>query len=167
MSDSLLKVPRVGEAWPEQGGVYAGIMRGENGKPDYYLIVPIDPLGQHDAIAWAGSRYVIVANACSDCDGQANTHALIQTGDEYLAAQWAHSLAIDGHTDFYLPSRRELRLCWVNAPELFLRGWHWTSTQYSRSNAWGQYFDSGSQDGCSKSFEARARAVRRVYVTQD
>lgn len=31
--------PRIGELWPDQGGIYAGIMRGRDGEPDYHLIV--------------------------------------------------------------------------------------------------------------------------------
>lgn len=31
--------PRIGAEWPGQGGIYAGIMRGRDGGPDYHLIV--------------------------------------------------------------------------------------------------------------------------------
>ena len=31
--------PRIGAAWPGQGGEYAGVVRGEEGQPDYYLII--------------------------------------------------------------------------------------------------------------------------------
>ena len=31
--------PRIGQVWPGQGGVYMGIMRGEDGGPDYHLVV--------------------------------------------------------------------------------------------------------------------------------
>jgi len=31
--------PKIGEPWPGQGGIYAGIMRGRDGNPDYHLIV--------------------------------------------------------------------------------------------------------------------------------
>lgn len=48
--------PRIGEQWPGQGGIYAGIMRGRDGAPDYHLIVG----PQHDgelkwqaAMEWA------------------------------------------------------------------------------------------------------------------
>ena len=44
--------------------------------------------------------------------------------------------------------------------------WHWSSTQYgpSSSTAWGQYFDNGSQYYGRKSYEGRARAVRRLEI---
>ena len=31
--------PRIGEYWRGQGGIYAGVARGENGQPDYHLIL--------------------------------------------------------------------------------------------------------------------------------
>lgn len=34
-----IAVPRIGQYWPGQGGIYAGIMRGRDGAPDYHLIV--------------------------------------------------------------------------------------------------------------------------------
>ncbi|MCI0492949.1 MAG: DUF1566 domain-containing protein [Planctomycetes bacterium] len=34
-----ISVPRIGQPWPGQGGIYAGIMRGRDGEPDYHLIV--------------------------------------------------------------------------------------------------------------------------------
>ena len=31
--------PRIGDRWPDQGGIYAGVMRGRDGAPDYHLLV--------------------------------------------------------------------------------------------------------------------------------
>ena len=36
--NTVLAAPRIGAMWPEQGGIYAGILRGENHEPDYHLI---------------------------------------------------------------------------------------------------------------------------------
>jgi hypothetical protein len=33
------QVPRIGAVWPGQGGVYAGLCRGFDGKPDHHLFV--------------------------------------------------------------------------------------------------------------------------------
>jgi hypothetical protein len=43
--------------------------------------------------------------------------------------------------------------------------WYWSSTQYSASLAWYQFFDDGGQDTYGKGFQARARAVRRFLIT--
>jgi hypothetical protein len=50
------QTPRVGDMWSAQGGIYAGIARGREGEPDYYLIVGPEiavPSSWDDAIEWA------------------------------------------------------------------------------------------------------------------
>ena len=44
--------------------------------------------------------------------------------------------------------------------------WHWSSTQYATdpSGAWSQNFSSGNQSSYHKSYEGRARAVRRFKI---
>lgn len=154
---------RVGEYWAEQGGVLAGLMRGENGKPDYFLIVPTDPAAEVESIEWGG-KGKNEENACSEFDGQANTLALAADSEvEHPAAKWAHELAIGKFDDFYLPARRELSLMYANVPELFKKEWHWSSTQYSAASAWIQGFGYGTQASHWKGGIIRARAVRRVY----
>ena len=155
--------PRIGQPWPGQGGVYAGIMRGHDGKPDYHLIVPADPAAYTDGITW-GPRGRDIEGAKCEWDGRANTFALYSDGRDHPAAEWAYGLDIDGHNDFYLPSRRELRLMWTNVPELFEPGWYWSSTQCSAGNAWLQGFGDGTQNILDKDGEYRARAVRRLII---
>lgn len=50
-------VPRIGEAWPGKGGIYAGISRGEDGAPDAHLVLldvtPDEELTWSDAVKWA------------------------------------------------------------------------------------------------------------------
>ena len=50
--------------------------------------------------------------------------------------------------------------------EAFEPEWYWSSTQYAAdpSDAWLQDFDSGNQYGNHKTYEGRARAVRRVAI---
>jgi hypothetical protein len=156
--------PAIGQAWEGQAGVYAGIMRGAKGQPDYHLIVPTAIETQKEAITWGGYRED-QSDAVCEFDGHANTTALVGKGEgKHPAAEWAASLVVDGHSDLYLPSRRELRLCWVNVPELFADGCYWSSTQYSPYYAWCQGFSDGGQYGTGKSNELRARAVRRLFI---
>ncbi|BBH11774.1 DUF1566 domain-containing protein [Chromobacterium haemolyticum] len=158
-SDS--KLPRIGEAWPGQGGIYAGLMRAEHDAPDYHLVVPTDPASNVQEIAWGGYDHD-EPDAKSDFDGLANTLALCESERDHPAAKWAAGLVIDGHADFYLPARRELSLCYANVPELFDKEWHWSSTQSSRDTAYGQTFTNGTQYGYGKDSILRARAVRRL-----
>jgi hypothetical protein len=153
--------PKIGEPWEGQGGIYAGVMRGEGSKPDYHLIVPARSAAVAKGITWGG-RGVDDAGAKSDFDGLANTRALTASSQEHPAAKWAAALRIDGHDDFYLPARRELGLLCANVPELFEKVWHWSSTQYSANDAWGQLFGDGHQNGYDKGTEFQAVAVRRL-----
>ena len=153
--------PAIGETWASQGGVYAGLMRGEDGQPDHHLIVPRVEQAQIKEIQWGGVGEDETA-ATSERDGLANTRALIQSGHDHPAAHWVANLDLHGHRDWYLPARRELALCCATVPELFERsGYYWSSTQFSAYNAWGQAFAVGSQDLAHKCDALRARAVRR------
>ena len=155
--------PRIGETWCGQGGVYAGLVRGENGQPDYHLVVSAADVGQASEIEW-GSAGETEAGAQHEWDGLANTEALINSEHQHPAAEWAAALDIEGLTDWYLPARRELALCYANVPELFEKRWYWSSTQCSPYYAWTQTFDDGNQDRVHKNFALRARAVRRFII---
>lgn len=43
------QVPRIGAVWPGQGGVYAGLCRGVDAKPDYHLFVHAE---EKESIQW-------------------------------------------------------------------------------------------------------------------
>lgn len=151
--------PGIAEYWEGQGGIYVGLMRGENGNPDYHLIVPTDESAFIEDIKW-GAVGIEVKGAANQFDGKANTEALVKHGG-CPAAEWAAGLHIEGHGDFYLPSRRELALCFANVPDLFKRQWHWSSTQCSAVYAWVQDFVAGYQGDGRKDNACSARAVRR------
>ena len=157
--------PAIGSYWHGEGGIYAGQVRGEDGAPDYHLIVTTDPAGQVEAITW-GSAGQSEPGATSDRDGLANTRALCASEHDHPAAQWAADLSIDGIRDWYLPARHELRLCYLNVPEQFsTEDWYASSTQYSPYGAWVQDFGDGYQGLGHKGNERRAVAVRRFKVT--
>ena len=153
-------VPGIGQHWDEQGGIYLGKARGIS-IPDYHLIVAASDDGFVEEIQW-GSHGEDETEAQCQWDGLANTHALVKSANSHPAAEWADGLVICGFADWYLPSRREAALCYAMAPEAFPQGgYHWTSTQYSPGNAWGQFFIGGYQLNGRKDNELRARAVRR------
>jgi Protein of unknown function (DUF1566) len=52
-----------------------------------------------------------------------------------------------------------------SGPEALSPEWYWSSTQFSRNNAWLQGFLNGTQDNDGKSWEARCRLVRRVLLS--
>lgn len=91
------------------GGFYAGSIR--VGDQVYGLIVAPKSEGDHDDIAWNKSLKK-VEGAQFYFDGRANTQAMAEAGSK--AAQWALGLKINGHDDWYIPSRDELELVYRN-----------------------------------------------------
>ncbi len=158
------ETPAIGTFWAGQGGVYAGVMRGDDGQPDYHLIVPTDAAVLRKKLAYGGYE-VDEQEASSRRDGLANTLHLVEgSGESHPAAQWCEELVIDGHSDLYLPAISELALCMANVPELFEKEWHWSSTQRSANYAFSMSFAGGSQDGNDKYGELRVRPVRRLII---
>ncbi len=152
--------PRIGEHWPHQGGIYAGIIR--DGDNQWHLILPTD-LAAHGTFAW-GAYGTNEPTATSRSNGLANTQALVASEHQHPAAEWAAALTIDGHNDFYLPAQKELNLIFVNLQEFMEGTWHWSSTQYSAHGAWIQDFGDGNQTSYGKDGELAVRAVRRLPI---
>ena len=152
--------PAPGAFWPAQGGTYAGLIAGRDGKPGYHLIVAPADQGEFTGVTW-GSRGKDIPGADSYHDGQANTAAMAAAGNEL--AQRVVALTINGHSDWHLPSQGEAHLQAANLKDEFNQNdFYWTSTRYSAYGAWGQYFGDGLQLIRFKDAGGRARAVRRL-----
>jgi len=151
----------LGSFVPEQGGYYAGVVRGENGAPDHHLFVAPEDASA-DEVRW-GKYGKSIEGARLVNDGAANTEALIAAG-ECPAAEACHAYRGNGFDDWYLPSQAELNVCYANAREHFDKAWHWSSTQFSANYAWLQHFSDGYQTTGLKGNYDRVRAVRRLTV---
>lgn len=138
------------------GGIMRGALIGGVRQPDYALIVPDMPALD---LAW-GVYGEEVPGADSLTDGLTNTQAML--AKKCPPAVHIAGLVVDGHTDFYLPARGELWALRANVPELFDKVYHWSSSQYSRSSAIAQDFESGVSGWDSEDNEFRVRAVRRI-----
>lgn len=172
----MTTLPIVGRPWPGQGGVYAGIMRGEGDKPAYHLVVPTDPTSSFDSTF--AKWHDLVLGASSMRDGLANTKALLadarQRASEpypasgrFPAAEHCKTLVIDGHADYYLPAECELRLCFINVQELFPdRRFYMSSSQWSKSFVLGRCFVFGERSYTACRALSPVKAVRRVLVTE-
>lgn len=153
-----LTPPAHGDYWPGQGGRYICTLPALMGMPARHLIT-----GEGEAEDVTFGPGVDVPGATSQIDGAANTAALIATGQDHPAAKWARTYSADGHTDFYLPSRLDLVMAHICAPQLFKKErWYWTSTQGSRDFAFVQYFEDGGSDWDCKDGEHRVRAFRVI-----
>jgi hypothetical protein len=140
------------------------------------IIFWLDATGQHGLIAatadqstgrqWHNGSYT-TTNAVRDGIGAGmyNTERIIANqGTGSYAAQLCANYQGGGYGDWYLPSKYELNLLYLQRNAvggLNLNGWYWSSTESSSFNAWEQSFYHGGQGYDSKSkFSTSARAVR-------
>lgn len=156
-----LTPPAHGEFWSDQGGYYICTLPALLGLPARHLIAGPECTEQ---IKFGPD--VDVPGATSHIDGRANTAALLTSGELHQAARWASSCAADGHTDFFLPAKLDLVMAHICAPKLFnTDGYYWSSTQFSRCNAFVQDFAYGYSDWSSKDYQRRVRAFRWIQAT--
>jgi hypothetical protein len=153
-------IPPIGSYWEGQGGIYAGVMRGEDGGRDYHLIFPNHPSVLNHKAAYGGYE-VDEPGAVSLRDGLANTRALVDSDTEHPAAEWCCGLVVEGHNDLYLPALHEYALGMANVPEIFTKEWHVSSSQRSASIAYTMHFDGGIQLSGTKGLERFVRPARR------
>lgn len=98
-------------------------------------------------------------------DGSPSHHVILLPGEAARivwdkAVEWAKEIGGE------LPTRREQSLLFANLKSQFKGEWYWSGEQHAADSdyAWLQYFGDGNQIISNKSFEARARAVRRLPI---
>lgn len=153
-----LTPPAMGDYWIGQGGRYICTLPALMGMPARHLIA-----GEGEAEDPTFGPRDDVPAATSQIDGAANTTALLATGKDHPAAQWARAYSADGHTDFFLPAKLDLVMAHICVSQLFKKsGWYWTSTQGSRYSAFVQDFEDGGSDWGSKGSGHWVRAFRVI-----
>lgn len=156
---AVLTPPAYGERWAGQGGLYVGSWPAMLGLPARHLIAGESEIED----TTYGGRGHDEPGAASRVDGPANTAALLASGHEHPAAQWAAAYTSDGHTDFHLPAQSDLFLAWLCAPHIFNKeGWYLSSSQTSADYAFVQYFAYGHSYWDGKGHKFRARAFRWI-----
>lgn len=152
---------RIGAHSDFYGGRYEGIVRGENGQPDYHIYL----LTGKEAAKVRGQYgpTIDITGETSEFDGMANTQAMAAAGSDL--AKKALAFKFKKRSDYYIASRREARIIASNDPDA-IKDWAWTSTQNrARSDcAWVQYFGNGYQLNNHKSDEFPAVLVRRQVI---
>lgn len=145
--------PLIGHYWEGQGGFFAGDFRGDDGSI-FGLIRGKEDIGTK---AWGPNGEL---SGMSTWDGKENTRILLANGN-YPAAKAVSEYTRDGHSDFYLPSQRELQLAAANIRHLFKPGYHWSSTPWAKDYAWAVGFEYGSTRNNYRVNEFRAAPFRR------
>jgi len=138
------------------------------------IIFWLDATGQHGLIAattdqstgiqWYNGTYT-TTNAVRDGIGAGmyNTERIIanQSTGSY-AAQLCANYQGGGYGDWYLPSKYELNLLYLQKTAVggFASAYYWSSTEFNGTNAWVQYFVGGYQNHTIEYYTTYVRAVR-------
>lgn len=160
LKDILASVgaPAFGEYWKRQGGYLLAYDAGRGEIPESLLIG--GNLGE--GLEW-GPWGEKIEGADSKIDGVANTKAIIASKLGCPAAKYAVEYTQDGHSDFFLPAIRDLKLVGVFGA-LDIEDDVWSSTQYSASYAWSQGFSTGDVFSWGKGDRASVLALRRLVL---
>jgi hypothetical protein len=112
-SNSITTQPIIGQAYG--GGFYAGqISTAGNGVADYNLV--ISPKASGDTIKEWKSSSSSTPGADSLVDGAQNTADMVAAGGStvYPAAHFCNDLVVGGFSDWYMPAKNELEICYYN-----------------------------------------------------
>jgi len=128
------------------------------------VCAPNDFIGRYEYGCWGTD---IIGTSVSIGAGQLNTN-LILTGcsTRPIAASVCDSLALNGYSDWFLPSSDELNLMYTNLHLQniggFLNDWYWSSTQspYGPHAAYHMLFTNGFGHNNHKDFNQKVRAIR-------
>lgn len=105
--------------------------------------------GTQTAVGTGEANTTLIANSCSEAG---------------IAARFCVDLVHNGYDDWFLPSKDELNLMYLNrnlAVGLFSDETRWSSSQNNDNTAWAQNFDaSGESKSASKNSVLGARAIR-------
>ena len=123
---------------------------------------------QSTGVVWTTAAYQsTVSNAVRDevNGGQTNTERIIiQAGAGSYAAQLCANYQGGNYGDWYLPSKYELNLLYLQKAVVggfSTINYYWSSTENNNSSAWAQYFYSGLQNLYNKNYSTYyVRAVR-------
>lgn len=101
------------------------------------------PVSAEQTVKWKTSN-TSTPGTSSTTDGLTNNNAM--NNSSHPAAQYARNLNLGGYTDWYLPAKDELNYIWTNRANLPAGQEYgptdtfWSSTEYSATEAWTQYF---------------------------
>ena len=124
-------------------------------------------------VQWSISAFTTGANRIEVGTGKINTRnimdASVQAAVNAPAARYCDRLEYGGYDDWYLPSKNELGLMYMNLKVDGLGGfgadWYWSSSEYNDNSVWMQQFSDGSQDSAwnyiNKPRNHSVRAIRQ------
>lgn len=123
------------------------------------------PTDQSTGAEWGCFGTAIGGTLTAINTGAANTNTIVLgCTTAGIAARLCYDLVLSTYTDWYLPSKYELNLMYVNLHTQSFGGFasnsYWSSSEYNGNNAWLQVFNDGNQDYFNKYDSNYVRAVR-------
>ena len=118
---------------------------------------------QSNSVIWGCYGTTIGITSTALGAGAANTAAIVASCvTAGIAARLCNELELNGHIDWYLPSKDELNKLYQNKDIIggFSVGNYWSSSEYSSYYAWSQFFYTGVQYDNDKNYHRNVRAVR-------
>jgi hypothetical protein len=110
MSFGSSEPPAIGVAY--EGGFFAGqISTAGNGVADYNLVIAPKSSGENSSKQWKTSN-TSTAGTDSVIDGPTNSANM--NNASHPAAEFCEGLTIGGFSDWYMPARNELEVCYFN-----------------------------------------------------
>lgn len=123
------------------------------------------PGDQSDSIRWYAGNYTqVYSSATVIGSGSLNTNLIVAAqGNNNYAAKLCADLVLGGYSDWFLPSKDELNMLYLNqaATGGFANAFYWSSSEStSFYNAFYQDFTNGSQSYDSKNNGYHVRCIR-------
>jgi len=155
---------KIGDNGPAGGTVFYitdGGLHGLEAAPANSRVSP--PVNSPNSV-WGCSRSSIAGTSTDIGTGAANTAAIVAgcVSGEVTAAEVANAYELNGFADWFLPSKGELNLLYLQKDVVgsFASSDYWSSSEDSSDFAWYQDFDNGVQFDGGKIVTVGVRAVR-------
>jgi hypothetical protein len=153
----------VGDIGPAGGIVFYN--KGNNN--DGWRYLEAAPANTEFTALWGAMERTISGTQTGIGTGKRNTQLIVSflgSSENGRASQLCVQLNIGGYSDWFLPSKDELNLIYINLAQKGLGGfggnWYWSSSQIGSYIAWNQSLSDGSQSDSSKNGSYSVRAVR-------
>jgi hypothetical protein len=149
VSATTIKTYKIGDTGP--GGGFIFYDKGNNSGGWRYLEAA--PVGTEFTAQWGTYEKGVAGTKSEVGSGRENTRLIVgrlrfleETGK---AAQLCVGLNVNGHSDWFLPSKDELNLMYINLGQMGLGGFgdkiYWSSSEYNKQFACSQRVSDGSQ----------------------